>query len=166
MEAWGRETSRVGPIVPRDDLKGHGAAALIVNSRGEYLMQKRDDTPEIWFPGHWGLFGGGVDPGEGAAEALRRELDEELEFRPDSISYVSQVVFDLGDTRGGLRCRYFFEAPIDEAQSEALVLHEGEGMRFFAYEALQRESAVVPYDVFGILLHRSRSELVRARNIP
>ena len=37
-------------------------AALIVLDDGRYLMQKRDDFPAIWYPGHWGLFGGGVEP--------------------------------------------------------------------------------------------------------
>ena len=34
--------------------------------------------PEIFFPDHWGLFGGATEPGESDEQGLRRELMEEL----------------------------------------------------------------------------------------
>ena len=43
---------------------GHAVAALLVLEDGRYIMQLRDDLPDIWYPGHWGLFGGGIDEGE------------------------------------------------------------------------------------------------------
>ncbi|MFL6930718.1 MAG: hypothetical protein ACJ8FK_12480, partial [Xanthobacteraceae bacterium] len=48
---------------------GDAAAALLVLEDARYLLQLRDDIPPIWYPGHWGLFGGGVDAGEDAVEA-------------------------------------------------------------------------------------------------
>src|SRR5262245_41676688 len=59
---------------------GHAVAALLVLEDGRYIMQLRDDVPNIWHPGHWGLFGGGVDDREDEVAALRRELREELEL--------------------------------------------------------------------------------------
>src|SRR5262249_19104994 len=59
---------------------GHAVAALLVLEDGRYIMQLRDDVPNIWYPGHWGLFGGGVDDREDEVAALRRELREELEL--------------------------------------------------------------------------------------
>ena len=43
-----------------------------------FLMQLRDDIPEIPCPGQWGLFGGHLDPGETADECIHRELEEEI----------------------------------------------------------------------------------------
>ena len=57
---------------------GDAAVALIVLEDGRYLMQHRDQKPGIFYPGHWGLFGGAIDADETPEIALRRELEEEL----------------------------------------------------------------------------------------
>src|SRR5262244_3716729 len=42
-------------------LRGEDAvAAIITVEDGRYLMQLRDDKPRIFYPGHWGCFGGAV----------------------------------------------------------------------------------------------------------
>ena len=56
----------------------HAVAALLQLSDGRYLMQLRDSNPDIFYPEHWGCFGGAVDPGEAPTAALVRELKEEL----------------------------------------------------------------------------------------
>ena len=56
-------------LVPSNAVVG-----LILLDGGRYLMQQRSQLPGIFYPGHWGLFGGGVEPGETAEAALEREL--------------------------------------------------------------------------------------------
>lgn len=46
------------------------------------LMQLRDMKEGINFPGCWGFFGGSIDEGETPEEAFRRELFEEIGYRP------------------------------------------------------------------------------------
>src|SRR5262245_60295753 len=65
------------PLTP-----SNAVAALLVLPDGRYVMQLRDLKPHIFYPGHWGLFGGAVDEGEDERQALSRELAEELGFRP------------------------------------------------------------------------------------
>lgn len=155
------------PIVPRNLCRGFGVAALLITETGRYLMQRRDDIDSIWFPGCWGLFGGLVEPDEAPETAIRRELFEELEYQaPPSLSYFSQVVFDLGAIDAGLRCRYFFEVPLQEGAIQLLRQHEGAGMRLFDRRSLLLEEKVVPYDVFAVLLHVERAGMSRARSIP
>lgn len=48
-----------------------------VNSKGEILIQKRQDTLG-WKPGYWAATGGSAVVGEDAWTACRRELQEEL----------------------------------------------------------------------------------------
>ncbi|WP_439576709.1 NUDIX domain-containing protein [Elioraea sp.] len=62
------------------------ASALLLDQHGRYLMQVRDDIPGILHPGAFGLFGGAVEPGEGAEVAVRRELDEEIGFVPGDLA--------------------------------------------------------------------------------
>ena len=55
------------------------AAGVIVRSDGRFLLGRR--APGSFYPGYWEFPGGKVEPGESPAEALTRELDEELNLR-------------------------------------------------------------------------------------
>ncbi len=59
---------------------GLGVSAILINSRGQVLLQQRDDNPAIRYPGHWSLFGGTIEDGESAEAALAREVKEEIDF--------------------------------------------------------------------------------------
>ena len=57
--------------------------ALAVLERDEcWLLQLRDDDARIVYPGQWGLFGGHLEPGEQPADAVTRELNEEIGWNP------------------------------------------------------------------------------------
>ncbi len=136
---------------------------------GRYLMQLRDRIAGIWFPGHWGLFGGAVDDDETPLAAMHRELAEELGLEDRMVTYFSQVIFDLGDPAAGFRRRYFYEVPIEEREVAGLALKEGQAMRLFRADELLGADPplkLVPYDAFGILLHVNRSLIHASRHIP
>jgi ADP-ribose pyrophosphatase YjhB (NUDIX family) len=97
-----------------------------------------DDGPAIWYPGHWGLFGGVVEDGEAPADALRRELHEELEFAPSAIEWFTRFDFDLAAFGQGRVHRTFYLVPVRTAELPRLRLHEGAGMQAFA-----------PAEIFG-----------------
>ena len=65
-------------------------AGIIVLEDGRYLMQLRDDIPGIFYPDHWGLFGGAIEKDEDFEEALIRELGEELSYEFMSMSYFTK----------------------------------------------------------------------------
>ena len=56
-------------------------------------MQLRDDIPGIFYPGHWGLFGGAIEKDENFEEALIRELSEELSYEFVSLNYFTKMNF-------------------------------------------------------------------------
>lgn len=51
-----------------------GVAALVWDDEGRVLLQQRGDN------GHWGMPGGGIEPGESITEALIREVWEETGY--------------------------------------------------------------------------------------
>ena len=54
------------------------AVAAIIKYKDKYLFQLRDKKKNIFFPEHWGLFGGAIDKNETKINALIREVKEEL----------------------------------------------------------------------------------------
>ncbi|MFE5557850.1 NUDIX domain-containing protein [Streptomyces sp. NPDC056544] len=60
-----------------ESVEPHGTAALLVDSRGRYLLHLRDANKDICDPGTWSVPGGGREGEETAAQAVERELLEE-----------------------------------------------------------------------------------------
>ena len=138
---------------------GNASAAIIVLEDGRYLMQHRDDMPQIWYPGHWGCFGGSVDACEGPVEALKRELHEELELTPSTATYFTRFDFDLSGTGIGRYYRNYYIVPVSNAEWQRMVLHEGQGMQAFSGEKILSELRVTPYDAFALFLYHNRLTL-------
>ena len=59
-----------------------------------YLMQLRDLKPTIVYPGHWGFFAGHCKKNESPLETMWRELSEELEWQPETINELGNIVLD------------------------------------------------------------------------
>jgi 8-oxo-dGTP diphosphatase len=118
-----------------------------------YLLQHREDRHDISYPNCWGLFGGACEQEESAADALRRELLEELDLEVASYEPLLTCVYDLWFEDRRTR-KAFFSVEITEAQAGRLVLGEGQGMAWLRFEeVMARADQVVPYDLSVIALH-------------
>lgn len=131
-------------------------AALIVLEDGRYLLQQRDDIPGIWYPGHWGCFGGAVDDGEEPLAALRRELAEELELELGEARYFTRLDFDLTELGMGRYYRIYYVVGMNTEEQTRLVLHEGRAVSAFPGDVVLRDLRVTPYDAFALFLHHAR----------
>jgi 8-oxo-dGTP pyrophosphatase MutT (NUDIX family) len=137
---------------------GNAVAGILIDEHERYLLQRRDDLPQIWYPSHWGTFGGSVDRGEGELQALHRELHEELELKFTQARLFTRFEFDLQEQGLEKYFRSYYEIVLNATQSQQLVLHEGSDMRWFtANDALNLK--LVPYDGFALLLHHQRKRL-------
>ncbi len=134
---------------------GDAVAALIIDEQGRYLMQARDDKLGIFYPGHWGIFGGSIDAGETKEEAMRRELQEELCFEPERIEPLQDLSFDLFGMGGGRYVRHYYKTSIRSDNLSKLTLREGRAMKLFSAPDLLTKELVTPYDSFAIWLHYS-----------
>jgi ADP-ribose pyrophosphatase YjhB (NUDIX family) len=131
----------------------HAVAALLQLSDGRYLMQLRDSNPDIFYPEHWGCFGGAVDAGEAPTAALVRELKEELAVN---------VVPSEGD---GIRQRTYYAVTLPQADLDGLVLGEGADLAAFEAERLLAMPRVVPYDAFALWMHHARGRLAPSHQV-
>ena len=58
VESRGFRPQLFVPAGGRSPRPHDAVAALLVHEDGSYIMQLRDSKPEIFYPGHWGCFGG------------------------------------------------------------------------------------------------------------
>lgn len=141
----------------------NAVAALLVHSDGRYIMQLRDDKPGIFYPGHWGCFGGAVDSGETPIDALRRELREEIGYETAEAAQFTRFDFDFSPLGYPKVYRIYFELRIADASFRDFVLREGADMQALRGEDLLLTRRVTPYDAFAVWMHMNRQVSPRGR---
>ena len=116
---------------------GEGVSAILINSRGQVLLQQRDNNPAIRYPGHWSLFGGTIEDGESAATAVAREVKEEIDFELKNFGLFREFVQNN-------KREFAFVGELS-AEMDELTLSEGQGMNVF-YPAQLPELLIRPDD--------------------
>ncbi len=107
-------------------------AIAIVYTIDKFLLQLRDDIPGIVYPGHWGLFGGHIEPGETPDVAVKRELLEE-------IGYVPPMLLEFGCYSDSRVVRHVYQGSLT-VELNQLVLNEGWDMGLFTPEQILQGS--------------------------
>ena len=111
----------------------------------EYLLQLRDKSPDIDYPDQWSLFGGEIEPDESPWMSLRRELEEEISWKPENGNYLYHW------TNPDVSCRvYMFAVPFRD-KPQKLVLNEGQDMKWFTLNQLAQLNSVETYALKHII---------------
>lgn len=105
-------------------------AIAILYQNNKYLMQLRDNIPNIAAAGCWGLFGGHLEINETPEIAVVREVIEE-------IGYELPSVIKFGIYADDRVIRHVFQAPLLVGLDQ-LVLNEGWDMGLLTLEDIQR----------------------------
>jgi 8-oxo-dGTP pyrophosphatase MutT (NUDIX family) len=148
----------------RNLVPSNAVVGLIVIDKTSYLMQLRSQKAGIFYPGHWGLFGGAVDDGEHADAALVRELREELGIEVVGAEYFTEFSFDFGFCGRGQVWRRYYRVAVTARETKKMVLGEGSEMRAFTAHEILILPRLVPYDAFAIWLdtmQRQNTQAVR-----
>lgn len=93
---------------------------VILIFEGMCLFQLRDDKPTISHPNKWSFVSGTIEAGESAEQAMGRECKEEIGIIPGNLTYLGRSEISA--------CYY---AHLTKAETENLVLGEGQEIRFF-----------------------------------
>jgi 8-oxo-dGTP pyrophosphatase MutT (NUDIX family) len=107
----------------------HVAIAILYRD-GKFLLQLRDNIPGIIYPGHWGFFGGHMEPDETPEAAVKRELLEEIGYAPPEMSK-----FGLYSDSSVVRHVFHGELGVELSQ---LVLGEGWDMDLLTPEEIRQ----------------------------
>lgn len=142
---------------------GDAVATILLMPDARYLLQHRDRRCGIFFPDHWGCFGGGVDPADPDRKAaLKRELAEELGLTvaDAAVAYFSDFTFDMAFCGRGHIHRTFYEIQLSADQAAGLRLAEGSELRAFTAREALGDLRLTPYDAFALWMHANRARLV------
>jgi 8-oxo-dGTP pyrophosphatase MutT (NUDIX family) len=105
------------------------------------------------------LFGGSVDRGEEPADALRRELREELDLAAPALRLLSRFQFDLVSLRFPPIYRAYYEVRLPAAAVAALRLGEGAALGLFDRAQMLTLPRLAPYDAFALWFHANEFRL-------
>lgn len=130
------------------------ASAVIIFYKKKVLLQKRDNLTSIFYPNHWGLFGGARDKLENYKATAIREVREELSYHLDKnlIKYFFKLdmQFPLPDKKKTVK-RYFFLYEVKNLAyfKKTAVLLEGANMNFFSRNQ-SKKLLMTPYDSYAL----------------
>ena len=126
------------------------ACAILIDTRGHFLLQQRDDVVGILHPGKVGLFGGHREGDETLLECVVREVHEELTyFVPAArFEYLASVDGrDIGADSGSFSGDLFIarDIPVD-----ALVVTEGSVLVINPDEVIAMDQKLTPTARFAM----------------
>lgn len=119
------------------------SVAVIVpyDRSGRLLLQYRKFYSK--YGEEWGLFGGGIEPGETPEEALARELAEELGWVPSEYEYVGMFVDEMPLISKELEFHVFVAKMPDIS---ILKQREGDGMGILTIDQVKKIVEMEHYD--------------------
>ena len=100
----------------------------IIFKHDRFLLQLRDYKNDIFYPNHWGFFGGEIDKFESEKDTLMREIFEELFWLPKKYKYFSNAK-DIYSN-----CLIIYYLVYFDSDNSKLILGEGQDMQWFAVE--------------------------------
>ena len=111
------------------------SAHAILLFADKYILQLRDDKPNISDPGRWSLFGGLIDESETSIQAIKREIYEELLIEPDDFDLLWYVdhfaTFEKKEIRS-----WFFKSDVSSVWLNHS-LTEGQNAKAFSFPQIK-----------------------------
>jgi 8-oxo-dGTP diphosphatase len=129
------------------------SAVLILDENQRFLLQKRDQSNKIYFPGLWGLFGGACNRDENPFECAIREINEEINISISEINLFLKLEIEANSLGLFKRIRYFYVGNMNAELVKQINLNEGCDYDFFSIENLPNPCEIVPIDLAAIMFY-------------
>jgi 8-oxo-dGTP pyrophosphatase MutT (NUDIX family) len=111
------------------------SAHAILLLDGRYILQLRDNKPDIAAPGQWTLFGGMIAGGEIPLQSIQREIFEELSIQPNEFRYLWFSDYFAEFEQEWIRS-WFFSADVKDAWPQYKLI-EGQDVGIFSYDQIK-----------------------------
>ncbi len=108
-------------------MKVRACSIYLIDEENKILLQQRDNKPNIWNPGAWGLFGGEVEGRETFKEAVIREVKEELNYNLENPNLLQKLELEK------IQIHSFYKK-IKNKDKKNLKLLEGKSWGWFTLE--------------------------------
>ena len=139
----------------------NASAAIIIDKKNNFLLQKRDNKKNIFFPNHIGLFGGAKNYNESYVQALKRELKEEIGFTPQNINFFMKLSFDFKNKK---ILRYVYICKVNVLNKKKINLTEGAGFTILSFfkikNKLKNKNLFVPYNQMALWLYINKNRII------
>jgi len=125
-------------IKPGVDYIGIGGGVLILNEKGQGLLMKRSGKVRNE-SGWWSKPGGGIDFGERAIDAMKREIFEEIGIEVKIIGYLPHTDHIIEEeNQHWLAINYI--AKIKSGDPKIMELHKCEELKWFDLDKLPKKT--------------------------
>ena len=127
------------------------SVGAVIYFKEEYLIQKRSNKKNIYFPNLFGVFGGNVEKKEKIIKAVIREIFEELNIKLNSkqVKFFLKISFYSRHFLKN-RFRFYFFVKILKSQLNSIYLKEGQSYHFVNISKIKKLD-FVPWDLSAIL---------------
>ena len=134
------------------------ASAVIIYFKEKILLVLRSNNKKIFYPNHYGLFGGAKEKNETYLGAAKRELLEEtnINILKQNIKYLLDINFSFPNSKLIYRKIYTYQINDLKKFKKFFILGEGVSQKFFTYSQIKNLSNIVPYDKLAIDLFFAR----------
>ena len=97
-----------------------------------------------------------------AVAALKRELQEELEYTPGAAMEFARFDFDFSPVGQPKVYRIYYEIHVPANAFRQFVLHEGAAFEAIGGRDLLTQRKVTPYDAYAVWMHMSKHRFRQA----
>lgn len=111
----------------------------LVENHFEFYLSHRSKTAKQ-YPGNWSFWGGGIEENETPEQALIREIQEELNWKPDEYEFLGTYYDSMPNEK------FIFFTRIDDSFENGIEIRESQGGRFFTRDEIKNESIIILED--------------------